>query len=55
MHMLKHHIMQVYREVQIMTETFLIIAATASAVVTEKSLSLLRIKFQPVICLSFYK
>lgn len=49
--MLKHYIMQVYGEVEIMTETFLTIAATTSAVVIEKSLSLLGIKSQPVTCL----
>jgi len=48
MHMLKHHIMQVYEEVEILLEIFLILAATTSAVVTEKSLSLLGIKSQPV-------
>jgi len=48
--MLKHHIMQVYGEVEILLEIFLILAATTSAVVTEKSLSLLGIKSQPVSC-----
>lgn len=41
--MLKHHIMQMYGEVEILLEIFLILAATTSAV-TEKSLSLLGIK-----------
>jgi hypothetical protein len=47
--MLKHHIMQVYGEVEILLEIFLILAATTSAV-TEKSLSLLGIKSQPITC-----
>jgi len=53
MHMLRHHIMQVYGEVEILLE--IILAATTSAVVTEKSLSLLGIKSQPVTCQSFCK
>jgi len=47
--MLKHHIMQMYGEVEILLEIFLILAATTSAV-TEKSLSLLGIKSQPITC-----
>jgi hypothetical protein len=48
--MLKHHIIQVYGEVEILLEMFLILAATTSAAVTEKSLSLLGIKSQPITC-----
>ena len=44
--MLKHRIMQVYGEVKILLEIFLMLAAITSAAVTEKSLSLLGIKFQ---------
>jgi len=42
--------MEVYGEVEILLEIFLILAATTNAFVTEKSLSLLGIKSQPVIC-----
>jgi len=40
----------VYGEVEILLEIFLSLAVITSAVVTEKSLSLLGIKSQPVTC-----